>query len=153
VLQLSAAGLAGCAVTSSLAQVRQDTELLIAGLRNTVLVLAGLPPATIPPATLDAIQVSIQEAANFAADVQSAATTSQAAMPAQSMAGKVAEAVRVAAPLHLPQRVRSIFAAAAALLPSIQAPLGAELAANQAATFYTAAQARQILQQAAFRTV
>ncbi len=141
-----AASLAGCAAQpSALAQIQNDTELLMAGLRSVLPALEAMPPSAVPPEELQALQTNIQEASLFAADIASAQSVAQTVTPVQSMAAALGDAVQTANKLHVPPQVRTVFAAAGALLPSIEAPSGYRLATS----FYSADQARLILRQSA----
>ena len=143
---LAVLSLARCAVQpSALAHMQGDTALLIAGLRGVLPALDATPSSILPPSDLAALQLNIQEASLFANDIATAQSEAQAAAPVQSMAEAVGGAVRTVDRLRLPPHVRSVFAAADALLPAIAAPVGRPAAV----AFYSADQARFILRQSA----
>ncbi len=147
---LGAASLAGCAAPpSALAQIQDDTALLIAGLHSVMPSLTAMPPAVLPPDRLAEIRMNIDEASLFAGDIASAQDVAQTVTPVQSMAEAINNVARIAAPLHLPPQLRSVLAAADGLLPAIEAPSGDRVAL----AFYSPDQARLILRQTTVKRV
>ncbi len=144
--------LAACAGTTStqVTQYAQDANLIGAGLNGAVAALKADP--TVSPATIGVVSTYVAAVQTAAQEVATAASANAAQGPTGQLVQAVNALVAGASGIAvLPPDIRTIFAAASALLPPIEIAVGLAPAAGAAPAAMSPDEARLRLAAAAHR--